>query len=253
VAAGVVGERGCARVELGRVAEVELVRVVTMAEPELLRTLGRPGQRALGAVELEREAVLPPGRELGDGDVAARAVLVAEQDVGHVLRLDRAVDPFDVVAPAGEGLHRPGRDAARRVHRVQVGEDGGDALAGDEAGQIEPVGADVGDGAEHAALAGVEPPVPVGRLQQPVLDVDAVDAVDGTEVPAPDARASLSAERVEADVVVRAVDEPAVRGEPEQLAGLPRRERERLLADDVLARGEHRLDLVAALRRGRPR
>ena len=103
--------------------------------------------------------------------------------------------------------------------------------------------ADVGDGAQRAALLGVEPPVPVGRLQQPVLDVDAVDAVDRAEVAAADPRAGLPAERVEADVVVRAVDEPALLGEPEQLAGLRGGQRQRLLADDVLAGREHGLHL----------
>ena len=58
-------------------------------------------------------------------------------------------------------------------------------------------------------------------------------------------------EREEAQVEVRAVDEAARLGELEQLAGLLRRHRERLLADDVLARGEHllRLRMVQVVRR----
>ena len=96
---------------------------------------------------------------------------------------------------------------------VQVGEDGCNLLAGDEARQVEPACADVRDCAQRPALAGIEPPVPVGRLQEPVLDVDAVDAVNLAEVAAPNPRPCLAAERVEADVVVRAMDEPALLGE----------------------------------------
>ena len=39
------------------------------------------------------------------------------------------------------------------------------------------------------------------------------------------------------------MDEPALLGEAEQLAGLLRGERQRLLAHDVLAGGEHAFDL----------
>ena len=135
----------------------------------------------------------------------------------HVLRLDRPLDALDLVLSPANVSTGPVGTSRVGVDGVQVGEDRRDALAGDEARQVEPVRADVGDRTQRAALAGVEPPVPVGRLQQPVLDVDAVDAVDRADVAATHPRPRLPAERIEADVVVRAVDEPAVLREPQQL------------------------------------
>ena len=90
----------------------------------------------------------------------------------------------------------------------------------------------------------------VGWLK-PVLQVAAVGVPDVAEPPGADARSGLPDHRVEADVEVRAVHEPARLREPEQLARLGRRHGERLLADDVLAGGERLLDLrvMQAVRR----
>ncbi len=78
--------------------------------------------------------------------------------------------------------------------------------------------ADVGDGAQLAALVRLESPVPVGRQQQPVLQIAAVHVPDLAELTALDARARLLHERVEADVEVGAVHEPARVGELDELA-----------------------------------
>ena len=67
---------------------------------------------------------------------------------------------------------------ADRDERGQVGHDRLDAPAGQERRQVEPVGADVADGAEGAAALRLEPPVPVGVEQQPVLEVVAGDQAD---------------------------------------------------------------------------
>ena len=70
-----------------------------------------------------------------------------------------------------------------------------------------------------------------------------MDVPDLADPAVRDERASFLALRVEADVEVRAVDESAALGELEQLGRLHRVQRERLLADDVLARLEDRLHL----------
>jgi hypothetical protein len=103
--------------------------------------------------------------------------------------------------------------------------------------------ADVGDCAERAAERRIEPPVPVRRLVQPVLDVRPMGVPDAADVSAANARSGLVAERIEADVVVRAVHEATLLGQLHELGRLLRGDGERLLADDVLAGGEHGLHL----------
>ena len=58
--------------------------------------------------------------------------------------------------------------------------------------------------------------------------------------------------RIEADVEIRAVHEPALLGQRDELAGLGGGQRERLLADDVLAglEGALHLRVVEVVRRG---
>ena len=111
---------------------------------------------------------------------AARAVVEAQQDVGSVLGGDVALDRLGR-ALGREGLDRAGRLLAHRDERRQVGHHLDDVQAGDEARQVEPVRADVADGAERAATLGLEPPVPVGLEQQPVLEVAAGDQADVAE------------------------------------------------------------------------
>ena len=45
-------------------------------------------------------------------------------------------------------------------------------------GQVEPVRADIADRPQRAARIGLEPPVPVGVVEQPVLEVVAADQPD---------------------------------------------------------------------------
>ena len=102
--------------------------------------------------------------------------------MGDVLGRHLLVDSLDR-AGVRVGLDGSGRDAAHRMDGEEVGEHLGDATAGDPAGQVEPVRADVGDGAQRPAELRIETPVPVGRLVQPVLDVRPVRVPDLAEVP----------------------------------------------------------------------
>ena len=173
-------------------------------------------------------------------DRAAGAVVEAEQDRRGVLGRHVALD--GVACCARSRTSRPGRAAARAGpdERGEVGHHRDDRLAGQERHQVEPVRPDVADRPERAALVGLEPPVPVGLEQQPVLEVVAGDEPDVAEVAGGDELADVLVERVEADVEVDRVDEPARRGELDQLGGLGRGHRQRLLADDVPAGGEDR-------------
>ena len=74
-------------------------------------------------------------------------------------------------------------------------------MAGDELGEVAPMRADVGEGARRSAEVGVDAPVVVLGSQQPVLEVGAVDEVDGTALAGADTLLGL------ADRGVVAVDE----------------------------------------------
>ena len=87
---------------------------------------------------------------------------------------------------------------------------GADRQAGDELDQVQPVGADVGDGAQLAAFSAQQAPVVVGRVEQPVLHIAAVDRVDAAQHAAPDQRAHFPVERVEAHIVVDPGRQPAL-------------------------------------------
>ena len=64
---------------------------------------------------------------------------------------------------------------ANRNYRRQIRAKLFHFLAGDPLNQIQPVRADVGDRAQFAAKFGFQPPVPVGRIREPVLQESAVD------------------------------------------------------------------------------
>ena len=166
----------------GGVAEQHLVGPVAMADPELLGSLRSPRRRGGGAVDLVAQRVLAAGADLGDGHGAARAVGEAQQDRGDVLGAHRP--GHGVGGPiGGERLDRTRRLLAGGDERGQVGHHRHDRLAGDEGHQVEPVRADVADRAQRAALVRLEPPVPVGLVEQPVLEVVAGDEANSPSAP----------------------------------------------------------------------
>ena len=113
----------------------------------------------------------------------------------------------------------------------------------EEAREVQPVRTDVAHGPEDPALVRLEAPVPVRVVQQPVLEVAARDQADVADATLADERRDVLVERVEADVEVDRVDEAARVGQRDELRGLRRGHRQRLLADDVAARGQDLPDL----------
>ena len=111
--------------------------------------------------------------------------------------------------------------------------------------EIAPVRSDVGERGARAALLRLEAPREIGRLEQPVLQVAAVDEVHGADVARGDHRARLLHERVAAVVERHRVHDAGVgRGAPERVR-FRRRRRQRLLRDDVLAVGDARRESPA--------
>ena len=93
----------------------------------------------------------------------------------------------------------------------EVGHHRHDPVAGHERHQVEPVRADVADGAERAAAIRLQPPVPVTGEEEPVLEVAAGHQPDLAERSGRDDVAGVLVQRVVADVEVDRVDEAAGR------------------------------------------
>jgi hypothetical protein len=222
-----------------------------VAEPELLVALRVPRKRTGGAVDLEPERGLAAARDLRDDDRATRTAVEAEEDVGEILARDRGLLPRDIGA-AGEGLHLPRRALADGQHGREVREHLDDPPAGDELRRVEPVRADVADGAKLSCALGLEPPVPVGRQGKPVLQEAAVNVPDLPQLAGVYPRTRLPDQRIEAKVEVRAVDEAGALCQLQELGGLGGREGKRLLADHVLAGLERllRLRVMQVVRSG---
>lgn len=148
------------------------------------------------------------------------AVGEAEERGAAVLGLD--VDGLGCVGGldlGGKGLDLAGGALAGGIDGLEVGLHGGDGKAGDELDEVEPVGADVGDGAQFAAFAAENAPVVVGGVEEPVLHVTAGDGVNLAEGAALNHGADFPVERIEAHVVVDAGGESAFASQLHKRAG----------------------------------
>ena len=115
------GQEGCRLAGAAherRVADEDLVRLLAMADPELVWLLGVPRHGPGRAVDLVLERVLATSGELADGHRAAGAVLEAKQDHRGVLGADVARDRLGVrsvekVSTGPVGCWRVGMNVAR--------------------------------------------------------------------------------------------------------------------------------------------
>jgi hypothetical protein len=98
----------------------------------------------------------------------------------------------------------------------QVGHDALDPDSAEEAHQVQPVRPDVADGPEHPALGGIEPPVPVGVEQEPVLEVVAGDQADLAQLAVGHESGEVLVQGIEADVEVTA-DHAGLGGQADRL------------------------------------
>ncbi len=112
-------------------------------------------------------AFFAPVADLAGGQYASRAVRIAQQDRRCIVGAD--VARFGRAFGGGEGFHRTQRLLPFRHKRRQFRQNRTGALAADKAGQVQPMGADVANRAQGAALIRLQPPVPVGRFGQLIL------------------------------------------------------------------------------------
>ena len=201
--------RGRRRMHERRVAEQGLVRPVAVPEPELLVALGVPGERARRAVDLEPSEFLRPDRDLrerrpsrarrsrsGRG-CARRPRSSSARPRARRRRRSRTSRP----RPSAGA--RTGIAVARSAKTSTIGSPVTNCARSSQCEPMSPTAR------SSPAALGLEPPVPVGRLRQPVLEIAAVHVPDLSELARADALARLLHERVEAEVEVRAVHEPA--------------------------------------------
>ena len=239
VGGGLGAERaGVAPDGLGRVAA---------AEPERLGALLLEADARVLAGDLDVQVVLAAGRDLADDQRPLGAGRRAEQRGDRVLGGDGPAFPV-LRAGGGEGLRVRVRRALGE-HGGGLGAERDDPVAGDELDEVAPVRADVRERPRGAAEVGVDAPVVVVGRGEPVLQVAPVDQPDGTERPGADAGARLADDGMEAVDERDGGDATGRARCGDQLAGLRRAHRQRLLADDVLAvgereRGEVRVEMV---------
>ena len=160
----------------------------------------------------------------------------AKDDRAEVFRID---GHFVIVLRrerlAGEGFDGAFGLLARFVEGLQIGAEGGDSLPGDVLRHVAPVRADIGHGSRGAALLGVDAPVPVGVVEQPVLRIGALHDEDFAQVAVFAHAAHVLDHRVVAQIVAGAVAEVLDGGQLDQRGCLRARNGERLLAEHVFA------------------
>ena len=105
-------------------------------------------------------------------------------------------------------------------------------------GQIAPVRSDVAKRRRGAALIGLEPPGIVGILEEPVLQIVAVQKVRRTDVASSNGHASLLDERIPAVVERDRMDDAGAFRFVEKRSCLGAGHRQRLVGHDVLAPGD---------------
>src|ERR1700719_3111585 len=129
-------------------------------------------------------------------------------------------------------------------HRYQIGAQLDHLAAGDPCNHVQPVRADVGNGAELAAEFRIEPPVPVSRVKQPILQKAAMNEFGLADGAFHNESASFLAKRVVTQVVSNAADFPCFAGESDEQFRLGRIHCQRLLAEDVFSRAHQAAGLV---------
>ncbi len=236
VTAGKFSVGGCSGVEQTAVFDDDLIGGVAVADPEFVGLLLIPGDARLAAVDFDAEAILVAGRDLAYGEATAGAVSEVQQDSAEVVCVDGDVlVVFGAERLAREGLHAALGLLAGLVKGGELAAHARDGEGGEVLDHVHPMGADVAHGAEFAVVLGLDAPVVVRVVEEPVLGVGTLDGEDFAEVAGGNHCADLLHSRVVAEVVVGGVSDAFGFSQGEQVFGLCAGHRERLLAKDVLA------------------
>ena len=214
---------------------------IAMPDPQFVGPLLVPRHRGLGAIDLDVQPVLAACRNLAGGERAARPVAHAEDHRAQIFGVD---GDFFVILRAARSCPRKSRwtlgPLARFVERLQVGAERRDAQSGDVLGHVAPVRADIGHAPRRAVGFGIDAPVPVRVVKQPVLRIGALHHQDLAQFARFAHAAHMLHHRVKAQIVEGAVAQLLFARQVNQFFRLVDGGGQRLFADHVLA-GQQRI------------
>ena len=139
---------------------------------------------------------------------------------------------------AGEGLNGHFRPLASLVERSQIGANGSDGEPGKVLHHVHPMGADVPHRPQCAVCLGLDAPVEIRVVEQPVLRVGTLDMENRTQFAAQNQLPDMLYNRVETKVVANCVSQVFLFRQLQHFLGLSRGHGERFFAKHGLARVE---------------
>ena len=175
---------------------------------------------------------------------AVRRPPETQQQAPEVLGVDMVRDEVGRIR-LGKGLQLRPRTLPDLVKGLGMREHGLRLGAEDEGNGVDPMRPDVADRPQGPTFRGQYPPVVIGLLEQPVLEEVSLHMDDAPDVPALDHGAHLEDGGEEpAHVVHREHRRRTLPQRGQHPLGLARVHAQRLLADDVLPRGQRRQRLL---------
>src|SRR4051812_24777703 len=159
-----------------------------------------------------------------------------EEDAGVVVGFDGVAFPVFGRFYFVERLDWACGAEPRWMGDAEFGVNGLDSRIEDDGNSVHPMCANVGDSAKFAAFAREEAPVEVFGLDEPILEVGALDVNDAAKATGGDVGAHLQNSGIEADVVIDGEDLFGIaRAFADEFGGFFGRHGERFFADDVFA------------------
>ena len=166
-----------------------------------------------------------------------------EQDRRVVVRFDRYGVHIGGIGFL-ESFHTAARPLADRDDGDQISAKLRYLAAGNPGNQIQPMGADVGDGAELPTEFGVEAPIPISGVKQPVLQEAAMHKPGLADGAFFDEGASFLTKRVVTQVVGNAANFLRLPDQGDEEFGLSRIHGQWLFTEDVFTRAKETTGLI---------
>jgi hypothetical protein len=158
-----------------RILQNHLIGAVALAQPQLIWFFLVPRAGSLGSVYFDRQPILAPRGNLTDGERAASALAQTQHDRAKVLGVDgHYVVIRGIQSLTGESFDRAFRTFARFMKGLQIGAQRRDPQTGDMLDHVAPVCANVAERTRTSVGFGVNAPIPVRVIEQPVLRVGAL-------------------------------------------------------------------------------
>src|SRR5687767_6941788 len=111
------------------------------------------------------------------------SVFIVQKNRGVIFCADRLINVIIRRKHfSSKRLQRFGRFLANRMEGFEIGIHFFDTQTSDKSKQVQPVRADVADGAQCASEIWFEPPVPIGGEEQPILEIRTLHDEDVTQL-----------------------------------------------------------------------